>query len=184
MLKDPGALDGLLAYDLLDTPPERGFDEIVVLARPRCDAPLALVTLLDRDRQWFKARIGFPLCETDLDRSVCRFVVRADEPIEIPDLTLDPRTRDNPLVTGDPHIRFYAGAPLRTPLGTIGALCVIDDRPRPQGLTDMQRSLLEMLARQVVDVIELRRHARALKAAERARAAGEQRWRGLFHNMD
>ena len=184
MLKESNSFNGLLGYKLLDTPPERGFDDIVLLARQLCGVPIALVTLLDRNRQWFKARVGFPLCETDLDRSVCRFVVQADELIEIPDLTLDPRTRDNPLVTGDPHIRFYAGVPLRTPLGTIGALCVIDDAPRPDGLTDMQRSLLEMLARQVVDLVELRRHAMALEAAERARAVGERRWRGLFQSMD
>ena len=186
MFKEADSSDGLPACKLLDTPPERGFDDVVQLAHQICATPIALVTLLDSDRhrQWFKARVGFPPCETDLDRSICRHVVQADELIEIPDLTMDPRTRDNPLVTGDPRIRFYAGAPLRTSLGTVGALCVIDDKPRPDGLTTMQRSLLEMLARQVVDLIELRRHAQAVEAAERARAAGERRWRGLFQSMD
>ncbi|MBE7209495.1 MAG: GAF domain-containing protein [Gluconacetobacter diazotrophicus] len=184
MQKGIGPLDGLRSYDLLDTPPERGFDDVVHLARQLCDAPIALVTLLDRDRQWFKARVGFPLCETDLDRSVCRFVVEKDELIEILDLTRDPRTSHNPLVTGDPFIRFYAGAPLRTRLGTIGALCVIDDKPRPAGLTAIQKSLLEMLARQVVDLIELRQRSLDFQAAEQARAIGEKRWRGLFRSMD
>ena len=177
ILSEPSTLCGLNGYNLLDTPPERGFDDVVHLARQLCDAPVALVTLLDGDRQWFKARVGFPLCETDLNRSVCRFVVAEDALIEIPDLTRDPRTRDNPLVTDDPFIRFYAGAPLRTPHGTIGALCVIDVDPRPAGLTDVQKRLLETLARQVVDLIELRQRSVDLLAAER-------RWRDLFETME
>ena len=114
-IEEDARLLALAAFGILDTPPERGFDDIVHLARQLCAAPVALISLLDRDRQWFKARAGFPPCETDLDRSVCKFVLAETGVLQIPDLTLDPRTLGNPLVTGEPHLRFYAGAPLVTP---------------------------------------------------------------------
>ncbi|AWN39063.1 signal transduction histidine kinase [Methylobacterium radiodurans] len=170
-VEDEARLAALGAFDVLDTPPERGFDDIVHLARRLCGAPVALVSLVDRDRQWFKARAGFPPCETDLDRSVCKFVLTEPGVLQIPDLTLDPRTRDNPLVTGEPHLRFYAGAPLRTPEGhVLGSLCVIDHRPRPGGLSPEQIDDLEALARQVMDQLVLRR---SLADRDRAGRQGE-----------
>ncbi|WP_161992640.1 PAS domain S-box protein [Aureimonas leprariae] len=150
-----GALD---AYRVLDTSPERGFDDIVTLATQLCDTPVALVSLVDRHRQWFKARVGFEPCETDLDSSVCRHALGMTDILEIEDLTLDPRTRNNPLVTGEPHLRFYAGAPLNTPDGlTLGTLCVIDKLPRPGGLAEAQRVGLRALANQVMSQLDLRR---------------------------
>ena len=155
---DAGRLAALASYDILDTTPEEGFDDVVLLARQVCDAPVALVSLVAADRQWFKARSGFPLCETDLDASVCVHALTEIDLLVIPDLTGDPRTRDNPLVSGDPFIRFYAGAPLRTAGGDVlGTLCVIDTVPRPAGLTDPQRDGLRRLARQVVSLLELRK---------------------------
>ncbi|OAH25870.1 hypothetical protein AX289_31150 [Methylorubrum populi] len=157
-VEDGDRLAALSAFAILDTPPERGFDDVVHLARRLCDAPVALVSLVDRNRQWFKARAGFPPCETDLDRSVCKFALAEPSLLQIPDLTLDPRTRDNPLVTGEPHLRFYAGAPLRTPEGhALGSLCVIDHAPRPSGLSPAQAEDLSALARQVMDQLLLRR---------------------------
>ncbi|MFF9549828.1 PAS domain S-box protein [Methylobacterium fujisawaense] len=157
-VEEDARLAALAAFDILDTPPERGFDDIVHLARRLCAAPVALVSLVDRDRQWFKARAGFPPCETDLDRSVCKFVLTEPGVLQIPDLTRDARTCANPLVTGEPHLRFYAGAPLRTPDGqVVGSLCVIDHVPRPGGLSTEQVSDLEALARQVMDQLLLRR---------------------------
>ncbi len=145
-------------YDILDTPAEQGFDDIVLLASQVCETPVALVSLVDGDRQWFKARIGFPACQTPLSQSVCALAVRQAETFVIPDLTLDERTRNNTLVTGEPFIRFYAGALIRSRLGTaVGTLCVIDIEPRPCGLTRMQRTSLEALARQVMAQLELRR---------------------------
>lgn len=127
------------------------------LAARACAVPVALVSLVDRDRQWFKAKVNFPPCETDLDRSVCRFVLNKPDLLQIPDLTADPRTAANPLVTGEPHIRFYAGAPLRTASGhVLGSLCVIDHKPRPEGLTDAQQDDLRRFARQVMRQLELR----------------------------
>lgn len=148
---------------MLDTLPEPGFDGIVQLAMQLCATPVALVSLVDVGRQWFKARAGFPSCETDLDSSVCAHALTSEALLVIPDLTRDHRTARNPLVTADPHLRFYAGAPLRTPAGqTLGTLCVIDHQPRPAGLTDAQRSGLYLLAEQVMAQLELRRavHAR------------------------
>ncbi|TXN05990.1 GAF domain-containing protein [Methylobacterium sp. WL64] len=109
---DARRLEALREYDILDTPPEKGFDDIVELARLICSAPVALVSLVAGDRQWFKAKSGFASCETSLDKSICAHVLGAPDLLVIPDLSLDPRTRDNPLVTGEPSLRFYAGAPL------------------------------------------------------------------------
>lgn len=123
----------LAGYGILDTPPEEGFDDIVLIAAHICRTPVALVSLVAEDRQWFKARIGFPPCETDLNSSVCTHALNEPDLLVITDLSEDPRTRDNPLVTGAPFIRFYAGAPLRAPGGEVlGSLCVIDPVPRPE----------------------------------------------------
>ncbi|MHC2105470.1 response regulator [Methylobacterium sp. CM6246] len=155
---DARRLEALREYDILDTPPEKGFDDIVELARLICSAPVALVSLVAGDRQWFKAKSGFASCETSLDKSICAHVLGAPDILVIPDLSLDPRTRDNPLVTGEPSLRFYAGAPLEAVDGQrLGSLCVIDLAPRPDGLTDRQATALRALAGQVMSQMELRR---------------------------
>ncbi|WP_313901521.1 PAS domain S-box protein [Methylobacterium sp. J-076] len=157
-VRDPVRLAALAAYDILDTQPEEGFDDIVQLATHLCQTPVALVSLVAADRQWFKARAGFPFCETELDSSVCAHVLNEPDLLVIPDLAADPRTGANPLVTGEPFIRFYAGAPLRTTEGqVIGSLCVIDTAPRPDGLTPAQAGDLKALARQVMSQLDLRR---------------------------
>ena len=149
------ALDG---YAVLDTAPEPGLDGIVILARALCAAPVASVSHVAEERQWFKARSGFPDCGTDLDASVCKHVIGRRELLVIPDLSRDARTDANPLVTGEPHIRFYAGAPLLTPDGhRLGAVCVIDTEPRPLGLSEEQRECLQVLAGLVMDHLDLRR---------------------------
>ncbi|WP_267354121.1 MULTISPECIES: GAF domain-containing protein [unclassified Methylobacterium] len=151
-------LASLAAYGILDTPPEPEFDGIVRLATRLCRTPVGLVSFVSADRQWFKARINFPHCETDLERSVCKFVLAEPDVLVIPDLTKDARTAANPLVTGEPHIRFYAGAPLRSPDGAVlGSLCVIDMVPRPEGLTAEQFEDLRTLAGHVVVQIQMRR---------------------------
>jgi len=164
---DPVRLAALAGYDIIDTAPEKGFDDIVVLARNACDTPVALVSLVAADRQWFKARVGFEPCETALNASVCAHALVEPDLLVIPDLAIDPRTRENPLVTGEPHIRFYAGAPLRTPDGLVlGSLCAIDTKPRPEGLTPKQAESLRALAGQVVDQMELRRAIRSRVLAQ------------------
>jgi PAS domain S-box-containing protein len=158
MSTEASRLAALLSYDVLDTPTEPQFDDIVQLARTVCHAPVALVSLVAADRQWFKARAGLDAHETPLNQSVCAHAIREREILVIADLAEDERTRANPLVSGPPHIRFYAGAVLRTPEGeALGALCVIDDAPRPGGLTAEQTEALLALARQTMLLLHYRR---------------------------
>ncbi len=168
---DPSRLATLLSYRILDTPPEPQFDDIVQLARTICRTPVALVSLIAADRQWFKARAGVDeMTGTPLNQSVCVHAIEEPEILVIPDLTQDPRTRANPLVAEGPQIRFYAGAVLRTPDGVaLGAVCVIDTVPRPEGLTDEQRAALLALARQTMMLLHYRR---AVGAREAEQAGG------------
>ncbi|MFH6780904.1 MULTISPECIES: GAF domain-containing protein [Methylobacterium] len=157
-VSDPARLAALDGLAILDTPPEQGFDDIVRLATRLCAAPVALVSLVAADRQWFKARVGFPQCETALNASVCAHALVEPDLLVIPDLTSDPRTAPNPLVTGEPFIRFYAGAPLRLTGGhVVGSLCVIDTAPRPAGLTPDQADDLRALAGQFSTLLDMRR---------------------------
>lgn len=173
LVHDPDRLAALDAAHILDTAPEQGFDDIVRLAARLCATPAALVSLVAGDRQWFKARLDFPHCQTDLNSSVCAYALGEPGVLVIPDLAADARTLRNPLVTGEPFIRFYAGAPLRMPGGAVlGSLCVIDRKPRPQGLTPEQIDDLEALARQVVSQIELRRTLTAQTGLLAEQAAG------------
>lgn len=168
----------LARYGILDTPPEQDFDDAVALAAQLCAAPTALVSLVTEDRQWFKARLGFTASQTGLDRSVCSHTLGLTDVLVIPDLAADDRTRANPLVTGPPGMRFYAGAPLITPEGVaIGALCVIDTVPRPEGLSPAQEAGLAALARSVMTTFELRRAALARRAEIAALAESELRLR-------
>ena len=175
-VQDPARLAALAGYAILDTPPERGFDDIAALAGRLCAVPTALVSLVDVDRQWFKARVGFAPCQTGLDRAICVNALDTEDLLVIPDLARDPRTAANPLVTAEPGLRFYAGAPLRTPAGeALGTLCVMDTAPRPGGLDPAQASSLRALARQVMDQLELRRALRARDAALAALDEGRRK---------
>ena len=145
----------LARYKILDTGSEAEFDAIVKAAAAACGMPLSLINLIDKDRQWAKAVAGDGPKELPLSTSICALAIEHDDGFEIPDATRDARTADNPLVTGDGHLRFYAGVPLRTPEGVaIGTLCVADDKPGQ--LTDAQRLILRTLAQQVMTTLELR----------------------------
>ncbi len=147
----------LTSYRVLDAGPEAAFDDLASLAAAFCEAPIALISLVGQDRQWFQARIGLEAYQTSLGQSVCRHALRAPGLLVIPDLTRDPRTANDALVTAPPHIRFCAGAPLITAKGeTLGTLCVIDTVARPAGLTARQALALEQLARQVMTLLEIR----------------------------
>jgi two-component sensor histidine kinase/PAS domain-containing protein len=148
-------------YQIVNTADETQFDDIVFLASTICETPVALISLVERDRQWFKARVGFEACETPIEQSVCRHALASTDLLVIPDLTADARTRHNTLVSEGPMIRFYAGAPLVTPQGVIiGTLCVIDQVARPAGLSETQEHALTALARQVMLLMEARRDTR------------------------
>lgn len=116
---------------ILDTPPEERFDRIAAFAAQEFDVPIATITLVDAERQWFKAKVGTEVCETGRDISFCAHAILHEPIMVVPDALDDPRFADNPLVTGSPYIRFYAGAPLTMPSGVrLGTMCLIDRRPR------------------------------------------------------
>jgi diguanylate cyclase (GGDEF)-like protein len=158
-------LRALAATGLMDTPPEREFDALAELAGIVCSTPIALVSLIDASRQWFKARVGLEASETPRSLSFCAHAIQdPGSVLVIPDATEDPRFRDNPMVVGEPHVRFYAGAPLVMRDGSaVGTLCVIDHSPRT--LTEVQLTGLRSLADQVVDQIAFRASGHALEQA-------------------
>ena len=163
-------LDALATYDVLDTPPEPQFDDLVALASQVCQTPIALVTLIDAHRCWFKASIGVTVREIGRELAFCNHTIQQPGHMTVvPDATLDERFRENPLVTGDAHIRFYAGMPLTTASGeTLGALCTLDTEPH--AISPSQLDALARLSRQVVSQLELRR-----TAAENARLCTDAR---------
>lgn len=163
-------LQALREYGVLDSPAEEEYDDQAKLAAEFCETPIALVSLVDEHRQWFKARVGLEATETLRTVSFCHYTLEEGRLLEIEDATKDARFRDSTLVTGPPHIRFYAGAPLVTPAGYIvGTLCVIDSKPRT--LAERQRRALQSLARTVMMHLEQRRLSRRLseKAEENQR---------------
>ncbi|MFJ7797164.1 sensor histidine kinase [Pseudomonas sp. NPDC096950] len=152
----PERLAALHGYEILDTPRESHFDELVNLAASICEAPISVINLIDSHRQWFKAEIGLGIRETPLDVSICRHVLLQPGVTVISDLRDDPRMSSNPLVTPDEGLRFYAGCLLETPEGFgLGTLCILDRHPRE--LTQRQKTALATLARQVMAQLELRR---------------------------
>jgi signal transduction histidine kinase len=154
-------LNALYALDILDSAPEQDFDDIVQLASNVCGTPMSLVTLVDTDRQWFKARVGTDLTETSRELSFCAHAILGRDLLVVPDATKDARFADNPSVDMDGGIRFYAGAPLVTTEGyALGTLCVLDNTPRHLDIEQLQA--LRALARQVTSQMELRRHSIAL----------------------
>ncbi len=160
----------LWQYDVLDTVPEEVFDDLTDLAAHICEAPIALISLVDENRQWFKSRVGTSLKETSRDISFCAHAILQNGLFVIADATKDPRFRDNPIVTGPPQVRFYAGVPLKSPDGyALGTLCVLDKKPKQ--LRAEQKRALMVLARHVETQLELRRHAKELAEA---RAHGDR----------
>ena len=152
---EPARLRALREYEILDTPPEDRFDTIVSRVAEQLNTPIALFTLIDEDRQWFKSRIGIELQETDRASSFCAHAVAIDAPLVVEDASRNSLFASNPLVVGHPRISFYAGVPVRTLGGeALGALCVIDTAPRLFAWRDLL--LLEEFARQIEVQLEAR----------------------------
>ncbi|WP_255567965.1 PAS domain-containing protein [Brevundimonas sp. PAMC22021] len=159
----------LRSFDILDTEREPAFDDIVALVARICEAPIAVVNLIDTERQWFKAEVGLGVRETPLDSSFCAQALLQQDSMVVRDATLDPRFEGNPLVTGEAGLRFYAGVLLKDEADLpIGTLCVLDTRPRPDGLSELQEQTLRTLASQVMVQLRLRRALRQKQVAEDA----------------
>src|SRR6266478_1685742 len=168
-------------YAILDTDPEQFFDDLTLLASHVCNTPIALISLVDEDRQWFKSRVGLDASETSRDIAFCSTAILRSDVFVVPDALKDDRFRNNPLVLSDPHVRFYAGAPLINEDGyALGTLCVVDRAPRE--LAPDQREALKALSRLVLAQLEFRRNLILLKEALTDRSKEEhERQSELVH---
>ena len=159
---EPERLQALRSYKILDTKPEERFDELTRLAALICGTPISLISLIDTDRQWFKSRFGLNIQETPRAQAFCTHAIMQPDLFVVPDATKDERFADNPLVTGDLNIRFYAGEPLAARDGhVLGTLCVIDHVPHT--LTESQMAALKIVGKLVIANFELRRDLQELK---------------------
>jgi len=168
-------LQALRRYKILDTDPEKAFDDLTILASHICQTPVALISLIDSDRQWFKSKHGVNVSETPREVSFCAVAIQQPDLFVVPDASKDPRFSSNPFVVSDPKIRFYAGAPFTSSDGhPLGTLCVVDVVPRT--LTPSQEAALLALSRQVQAQFELRKNLIELRTAldERDRAEAER----------
>ncbi|PYT45172.1 MAG: hypothetical protein DMG47_09020 [Acidobacteria bacterium] len=180
-VNEAGRIAALEKYAILDTDPEQSFDDLALLASFICKTPIALISLVDEDRQWFKSRVGLDASETSRDIAFCSTAILQNDVFVVPDALADDRFRDNPLVVSDPHIRFYAGAPLINEDGyALGTLCVVDRAPRE--LAPEQKEALKALSRLVLAQLEFRRNLLLLKETLTDRTREEhERQRELVH---
>lgn len=178
---DASRVAALEKYAILDTDPEQVFDDLTFLASFICKTPIALISLVDEKRQWFKSRVGITDSETSREIAFCSRAIQQSDLFIVPDALEDDRFRDNPLVVSDPHIRFYAGAPLINEDGyALGTLCVVDRSPRK--LDAEQKDALKALSRLVLGQLEFRRNLILLKEALTDRTREEhERQRELLH---
>jgi GAF domain-containing protein len=175
-------VNALRGYAILDTAPEEGFDDLTHLASFICGTPIALISLVDEDRQWFKSKVGFEPSQTPREHAFCAHAIMSNELFVVTDASRDPRFAANPLVLGEPRIRFYAGAPLTDPDGhNLGTLCVLDRVPRQ--LNPEQVACLRTLGRQIMAQITLARNLAELKVALNVRDDLERDLRTLVLDL-
>jgi len=175
-------LNTLRGYRILDTHPEDCFDDLTWLAALICRTPISFISLVDENRQWFKSKMGFELCHTPRVDAFCAHAIMSSELFVVPDAALDPRFAANPFVLGDPHIRFYAGAPLPAPNGHhLGALCVVDRVPRQ--LSSEQLEALRILSRQVMAQVILAKNLHDLRTTLKERDDLEQDMEELIQEL-
>ena len=161
---EEGRIAALQKYAILDSEPEQGFDDLTLLASYVCRTPIALISLIDESRQWFKSRVGINISETPRDIAFCSTAILSSEVMIVPDTLKDERFRNHPLVVSEPNIRFYAGAPLITEEGfALGTLCVVDRTPRE--FSPEQKEALKALSRLVLAQLEFRRNLILLREA-------------------
>ncbi len=174
-------LTALQGYGVLDTPAEAEFDALTQLAAYICGSPIALISLLDGQRQWFLSNLGIAADQTPQHISFCRYTIQRDEVFEVTDASLDERFNGNPLVTGPPYIRHYCGTPLTTPEGyRLGSLCVLDRKPKK--LDDAQKGALQTLAREVMMRLEMKRQQQQLRWQQQQAEYNQKRFRLLFEH--
>jgi GAF domain-containing protein len=173
----------LRAYKILDTKPEEHFDELTRLAALICGVPISLISLIDTDRQWFKSKFGLDVQETPRAQAFCTHAIMQPDLFVVPDASKDERFADNPLVTGDLKIRFYAGEPLAARDGhVLGTLCVIDHVPHT--LTDAQKEALRIVGRLVIANFELRRDLQELRDAVNGKDGGKSLLADTVPNLE
>lgn len=159
----------LRSYNILDTGREAVFDDVSKLASMICSTPMALVSFVDAERQWIKAEVGLGLRKTPIESSICAHAILQGDVLVVPDMLRDLRFAHNPLVLGSPHLRFYAGAVLRTPGGiALGTVCVLDTVARD--ITPEQKDALRLLSRQVMTLLELRKQLQLSEQTSECRA--------------
>ena len=176
-------LAALKSHNLLDTIEEQSFDDLTKIAAAICGTPISLISLIDEKRQWFKSHHGLDATETPRELAYCAHAINDPERIlEVTDAFEDERFHDNPLATGDPHVRFYAGAPLIDSNGyALGTLCVIDHVPRK--LDPLQKDALQALSRQVISAIELRKSVSDLEGMKRSLEAAEESFKNRIEQV-
>ncbi|MEZ2407036.1 GAF domain-containing protein [Bosea sp. RCC_152_1] len=181
-MSEQARLDALADYEVLDTPAEQSFDRLTRLATDIFDVPMSTITFIDGHRQWFKSRQGMQACETEREPAFCNVTIQHTRPLVVPDAAADERFSENPFVRGAPHIRFYAGIPLRSPAGqAVGSICAMDRKPRV--FSERDTAVLAELAGLAIDLLEMQKRLRKAESGGREAPKSRVLQAGRLHFM-